>query len=86
LLEAQKDYEKAIDEINKSTMKKLQDLKDKLAEVAALMKSLSAASAAAAVNNALHTHLLLLQLFLAEQVATGTQQQLITTHLLLVLI
>jgi hypothetical protein len=52
LLEAQKDYEKAIDEINKSTMKKLQDLKDKLAEVAALMKSLSAASAASAVSNA----------------------------------
>jgi hypothetical protein len=52
LLEAQKDYEKAIDEINKSTMKKLQDLKDKLAEVAALMKSLSAASAASAVANA----------------------------------
>jgi hypothetical protein len=52
LLEAQKDYEKAIDEINKSTMKKLQDLKDKLAEVTALMKALSAASAAAAVANA----------------------------------
>jgi len=52
LLEAQKDYEKAIDEINKSTMKKLKDLQDKLKEVAALMKSLSASSAAAAVSNA----------------------------------
>jgi hypothetical protein len=47
LLEAQKDYEKAIDEINKSTMKKLEDLKTKLAEVAALMRALGAAQAAA---------------------------------------
>lgn len=52
LLEAQKDYEKAIDEINKSTQKKLEDLKAKLAEVAALMKAISAASAAAAIANA----------------------------------
>ena len=48
LLEAQKDYEKAIDDINKSTAKKLEDLKAKLIEVAALMKELSAANAAAA--------------------------------------
>jgi hypothetical protein len=47
LLEAQKDYEKAIDDINKSTMKKLEDLKVKLAEVAALMRAIGAAQAAA---------------------------------------
>jgi hypothetical protein len=52
LLEAQQDYEKAIDEINKSTMKKLKDLQDKLKEVAAAMKSLSASSAASAISNA----------------------------------
>jgi hypothetical protein len=47
LLEAQKDYEKAVDEINKSTIKKLEDLKTKLSEVAALMRQLGAAQAAA---------------------------------------
>jgi hypothetical protein len=52
LLEAQKDYEKAIDEINKSTQKKLEDLRAKLLEIAALMRSISAASAAAAVSSA----------------------------------
>jgi hypothetical protein len=40
LLDAQKDYEKAIDDINISTKKKLADLKDKLAEVAAAMLAL----------------------------------------------
>lgn len=52
LLAAQADYEKAIDEINKSTMKKLEELKAKLAEVAALIASISAASAAGVVNKA----------------------------------
>ena len=52
LIEAQKSYEAAIDEINKSTMKKLQDLKDKLIEIAAAMAAISAASAANVVSNA----------------------------------
>jgi hypothetical protein len=52
LLDAQKDYEKAIDEINKSTTKKIEDLKVKLAEVAALMASISAAAAGGVVSGA----------------------------------
>ena len=53
LLNAQKEYEKAIDDINISTKKKLADLKDKLAEVAAAMSDLKQAQAAyAALQNA----------------------------------
>ena len=49
LADAQKDYEKAIDEINASTTKKIEDLKKKLAEVAALIAALNAAQAALAI-------------------------------------
>jgi hypothetical protein len=53
LLDAQKDYEKAIDDINISTKKKLADLKDKLAEVAAAMSALKQSQLAfAAMQNA----------------------------------
>jgi hypothetical protein len=53
LLDAQKDYEKAIDDINISTKKKLADLKDKLAEVAAAMSDLKQSQLAfAAMQNA----------------------------------
>jgi len=48
LAEVQKNYEKQIDEINAATQKKLQELKDKLKEVAAAMAALGAAQAAAA--------------------------------------
>ena len=48
LIEAQISYQKAIDEIQKATEKKLEDLKAKLAEVAAAMVALGAAQAAAA--------------------------------------
>jgi ElaB/YqjD/DUF883 family membrane-anchored ribosome-binding protein len=48
LIEAQVAYQKAIDEIQKATEKKLNDLKAKLAEVAAAMAALGAAQAAAA--------------------------------------
>jgi hypothetical protein len=48
LAEVQKNYEKQIDEINAATQKKLQDLKDKLKEVAAAMAALGAAQAAQA--------------------------------------
>ena len=48
LIEAQISYQKAIDEIQKATEKKLEDLKAKLAEVAALMAALGAQQAAAA--------------------------------------
>jgi hypothetical protein len=53
LASAQKDYQDAIDEINKATQKKLEDLKLKLAEVAAAMSALGASQAAyAAMQNA----------------------------------
>lgn len=48
LIDAQKSYSEAIDEINAATQKKLEELKTKLAEVAALMAALGAAKAAAA--------------------------------------
>jgi hypothetical protein len=48
LIEAQISYQKAIDEIQKATEKKLADLREKLAEVAALMAALGAQQAAAA--------------------------------------
>jgi gas vesicle protein len=47
LAETQKKYGEAIDKINKDTTKKIEDLKSKLAEVAALMASLGAQQAAA---------------------------------------
>lgn len=47
LLKAQKEYENAIDDINKATVKKLEDLKTKLAEVMALIAAISSAQAAA---------------------------------------
>lgn len=47
LLKAQEAYNKAIDELNAKTQKKLEDLKTKLAEVAAQMAALGAAQAAA---------------------------------------
>jgi hypothetical protein len=53
LLDAQKDYEKAIDDINTSTKKKLADLKDKLADVAAAMAALKQSQLAlSAMQNA----------------------------------
>jgi hypothetical protein len=48
LAETQKRYGEAIDKINKDTIKKIEDLKVKLAEVAALMAALGAQQAAAA--------------------------------------
>jgi hypothetical protein len=48
LAETQKRYGEAIDKINKDTTKKIEDLKAKLAEVAALMAALGAQQAAAA--------------------------------------
>jgi hypothetical protein len=48
LAETQKRYGEAIDKINKDTTKKIEDLKSKLAEVAALMAALGAQQAAAA--------------------------------------
>jgi hypothetical protein len=48
LAETQKRYGEAIDKINKDTIKKIEDLKAKLAEVAALIAQLGAAQAAAA--------------------------------------
>jgi chromosome segregation ATPase len=48
LAETQKKYGEAIDKINKDTTKKIEDLKSKLAEVAALMAALGAQQAAAA--------------------------------------
>ena len=48
LAETQKKYGEAIDKINKDTIKKIEDLKAKLAEVAALMAELGAQQAAAA--------------------------------------
>jgi chromosome segregation ATPase len=47
LAETQKKYGEAIDKINKDTVKKIEDLKSKLAEVAALMAALGAQQAAA---------------------------------------
>lgn len=47
LIDAQKDYEKAIDEINKATQKKLDELKAKIAEIAAALKKLGEMQAAA---------------------------------------
>jgi len=53
LIEAQKRYNEAVDKINADTEKKLQALKDKIAEVAAAMAALGAAQAAqAAMANA----------------------------------
>jgi hypothetical protein len=53
LIEAQKRYNEAVDKINADTEKKLQSLKEKLAEVAAAMAALGAAQAAqAAMANA----------------------------------
>lgn len=48
LIQAQKDYQKAIDDINAATQAKLDDLKKKIADVAAQMAALGAAQAAAA--------------------------------------
>ncbi len=47
LIDAQKEYEKAIDEINKATQKKLEELKKKIAEIAAALAQLAAMQAAA---------------------------------------
>ena len=48
LVKAQKEYETAIDEINKATQKKLNELQEKLREVAALIAAIASAQAAAA--------------------------------------
>jgi hypothetical protein len=49
LIDAQLEYEKAIDKINEATQKKLEALKKKLAELAALISALAGAQAAASV-------------------------------------